>query len=328
MGTGARRAGAGTVSLEGMASLEPFTLRDIGSAEVFQTGETFEGAPLIDYQHPHDLIMRIAGSYARPAGATRLTLSAAVVGEPALGPTAFMHRASAAPNPTVPLGHHQLDSTHVTPGVVTAGLSAHGWGVEASAFHGREPDENRLDLDLGPLDSWSTRVSWTTPGGGALTGRRLYAQASGGRVHDPDPMEPGDQTKLTASMEFTGPVRAREAALTLAWGQNRSAFANEDAWLAEGTLRIHDRGTAYLRGEIVDKHILEAGGLHPPGFQHPHIISTVGALTVGYLHELVSGRGGSLGAGGDASVYYTPANIYVNYEHPYSFHLFLRWSPR
>ena len=52
---------ASHLRLDAMWSLEPFTLRDIGSPQVFQTGETFKGAPLIDYQHPHDLIMNLGG---------------------------------------------------------------------------------------------------------------------------------------------------------------------------------------------------------------------------------------------------------------------------
>lgn len=43
------------VRIDAMFSLEPFTLRDIGSPQVFQTGETFKGAPLIDYQVPENL---------------------------------------------------------------------------------------------------------------------------------------------------------------------------------------------------------------------------------------------------------------------------------
>ncbi len=57
--------GVSDLNLVAMFSLEPFTLRDIGSPQVFQTGETFNGAPLIDYQHPHDLIMNLGGVYSR-----------------------------------------------------------------------------------------------------------------------------------------------------------------------------------------------------------------------------------------------------------------------
>ena len=52
-----------------MLSFEPFSLDDIGSPQAFQTGETFNNAPIIDYQHPHDLLMQLAArSGARPDG--------------------------------------------------------------------------------------------------------------------------------------------------------------------------------------------------------------------------------------------------------------------
>ena len=47
--------GPGTFAFDAMLSLEPFTLDKIGSPQVFQTGETYHGGPIIDRQHPHDL---------------------------------------------------------------------------------------------------------------------------------------------------------------------------------------------------------------------------------------------------------------------------------
>ena len=142
-----------------MFSLEPFTLRDIGSPQVFQTGETFNGAPLIDYQHPHDLIMNLGGEYSRSRSAPRrVTLAAYAVGPAPIGPPVFMHRPSAIENPQAPLSHHYLDATHITPGVVSIGVERAGFKFEAGAFHGQEPDEDRLDLDTGALDSYGARA--------------------------------------------------------------------------------------------------------------------------------------------------------------------------
>ena len=160
MANGERPLGRARLGVHTMFSFEPFTLKDIGSAQVFQTGETYNGEPLIDYQHPHDLFTTLSVTYERPIGSWMLTTMAAAVGAPALGPPPFMHRPSAAENPQSPLGHHHLDSVHITPGVLTLGLWRGGAGVEASVFRGREPDENRTDIDLGALDSWSVRGSW------------------------------------------------------------------------------------------------------------------------------------------------------------------------
>lgn len=317
MGTGARRLGAAALTLYGMASLEPFTLRRLGSSQVFQTGETLDNAPLIDYQHPHDLLMGLSARLSMPVGAARAFVSGGLVDEPALGPTAFMHRVSAAANPTVPLAHHQLDSTHITPGVVTAGIERGALTAEASLFRGREPDENRRDLDLGALDSWSARIRWRR---GAVSG-----QVSGARLRQPDAIELGDVTRLTTSIEYAGAVRGRDTALMMAWGHNRESYGRESAYVAEAVMSLSARGATYSRAELVDKHILTAGGRHPPGFQHPHIFSRVGALTGGYLYRVIDRREGEIAVGADITGYRVPANLAASYGRPVSIHLFMRW---
>lgn len=318
MGVGTRRLGPSTLALHGMASLEPFTLRRLGSAQVFQTGETLDNAPLIDYQHPHDLIMDLSARVSTPLRGATLHLGGGLVDAPALGPTASMHRASASSNPTVPLAHHQLDATHITHGVVTAGVTHRAWTGEASLFRGREPDEDRLDLDLGALDSWSGRISWRRGG--------LMAQISGARLREPDAIELGDVTRLTSSIEYTGAMFGRLVATTVAWGENRAMFGVENAYLAEAVTEFGPQGSIYVRGELVEKHILSAGGRHPPGFQHPHIFSRVGALTGGYLHRVGNRPGGQLAIGGDITGYRVPANLVELYGLPVSIHLFIQWS--
>ena len=318
MATAARRLGNGSFSLHGMLSFEPFTLRDLGSSQVFQTGETFGGAPLIDYQHPHDLIMGLSAAYERPIGETMLVVRGGLVDEPALGPTAFMHRATAMLHPTAPLAHHELDSTHITPGVITVGIRRGPWQIESSAFRGREPDEDRTDLDLGALDSYAFRLSWRRG--------ETRAQVSAGRIEEPHVTEPGDITRITASMEHAATLAGRTLGLTLAWGQNRERFAVENGWLTEATLHLSARGTGYLRGEIADKHILGAGGAHPPGQAHPHIISTVGALTVGYQHQLWRDALHAIAVGADITGYYVPSELQQAYARPLSAHIYARWN--
>jgi hypothetical protein len=332
MAMAARAIGPGALTLHGMLSLEPFTLRELGSAQAFQTGETFGGAPLIDYQHPHDLLMGLSARYERAVGPAMLSIGGGLVDAPALGPTAFMHRASARLHPTAPLSHHQLDSTHITHGVISGGARRGAWGLEASAFRGREPDEDRVALDLGALDSYSVRGSWSR--------NSTRAQLSVGWLADPHLSEPGDVTRLTASIEHERVFRGQPVALTVAWGQNRGNFSNENGFLVEAAVGVVPRGTAYLRGEIVDKHILEAGGAHLRGLQHPHLLSTVGALTTGYQHrvwlypragqpsENTRGSLQSLSIGADVTIHRTPANLSVAYGHPVSIHLYGRWTVR
>jgi hypothetical protein len=313
---GERAAGHGTLKLSSMLSFEPFTLKDIGSPQVFQTGETYQGAPLIDYQHPHDLFTNLGMGYTRPMSSYQLSLGAYIVGSPALGPEPFMHRPTATENPQAPLSHHNLDSTHITPGTLNLGISRNGFGVETSWFHGREPDENRTDLDLGALDSWSVRGSWTR---GAWK-----AQASGGHLNSPEASEPTrDITRLTASVGHTT-TGAISTAVFAAWGQNREVHGPMSALLFESTISWLDRHYLYARAELVTKDILNAGGHDPAGFTDYHELSRIGAYTLGYTRDLHRAVRARVGVGGDVTMYYVPDNLQESYGAPVSFHLFVR----
>jgi hypothetical protein len=316
---GQRPVGPGTLTLPAMFSLEPFTMHDIGSPQVFQTGETYKTGPLIDYQHPHDFFMQLGGQYRVPRGEVGMHLAAYIVGPPALGPTPSMHRASARDNPTSPLIHHYTDSTHISFGVVTAGLDLHGFAIEGSSFKGEEPDEDRLNIDRPRLDSWSVRGSW----------RRgpWYAQFSGGHLHRPEPFELFDMTRLTSSIEFNGAVRGREVAATALWGQNREVHGILDGYLFEWDVRADRHGFLYGRAETVAKDLLDLGGPDPPGFSEFHRISQVAALTIGYVHDFVERRWGRIGIGGDATVYSVPENMLDSYGSPHSYHFFVRYRP-
>jgi len=318
MATGAHTAGAGRLTLSAMVSLEPFTLKKIGSPQVFQTGETFQGAPLIDYQHPHDLFVALGAAYVRSAGVWKLSVEGDLVGAPALGPEPFMHRSSTRDNPQAPLSHHQLDSTHVTPGVLTFGVSRDDAGVDASWFRGREPDEKRTDLDLGALDSWSIRGHWTS---GAWN-----AQVSGGHLTNPEITSPGrDITRLTASIAYTRMAGAIATALFVVWGENREAHGPMDAYLFESEIEWLGRNYLYSRAELVTKDILNAAGNDPLGFIDFHPLSRVGAFTLGYTHDLNGSDRGRLGLGGDVTMYYVPPNLKDNYGGPISMHVVLRY---
>ena len=316
MGAGERTLGGGRLRLHSMVSFEPFTMQALGSPQVFQTGETYRQAPLIDYQHPHDLFMDLGATYTHPMRAAHAFAELAVVGSPALGPTPFMHRAAAAENPTVPLGHHQMDATHITHGVVTGGISQGRFTVDASVFRGAEPDENRKDIELGALDSYSGRVAWKRRG--------WNAQVSAAHLTTPEWVEPfSDVTRLTASLEFA----SDRVATLLAWGENREIHGVLDAYLFEATLHGSRRQAWYTRAELATKDILNAGGRHPRGVVHFHPLSRVGELTVGYVFDVLESRAGRLGLGGDATVYRVPPNLRDNYGSPASFHVFIRYRP-
>jgi len=320
MTAGARAVGRGRFGVHFMFTAEDYSMHRYGSPQVFQTGETYLGATLVDYQHPHDVVMAANARFEWPVNARwRLSIEGGPVGAPAIGPEVFMHRASAEGNPTAPLGHHFLDSTHVTHGVVTLGVTRGAFTAEGSAFHGREADEDRLRVEFGPIDSYAGRVSWRRG--------RWQAQVSGAHLKFPDPTEYTDHDMGTASVSYTGSWRERPLAVTLAAGVTRESAFKITSWtgLAEAAWHAAPRDLLYLRGELMKKDLLTAGGYHPPGFAHDHMLSRIGALTLGYEREIARTRAGRFGIGGDATTYYRDPNLDENYGYPFSAHIFLRY---
>ena len=319
---GVRRFGASTLTLQGMVSLEPFTIHAGGSPQLFQSGESYQQVPLVNYQHPHDLLMGLGATYRLERRPITWIFTAALVGSPALGPTAFMHRESARDNPQVPLSHHSVDSTHITPGVVTVGAAVGAFTIEGSAFRGEEPDENRTNIERPRLNSWSARVGW----------RRgpWEAQVSGGRLHDPEWFEPYMTTRLTASLGFNGSIWSRPLAATAAWGENRenNGYDNvDDSYLVEWDLRATTNTVFYGRVERATKQLLGLG-FHPAGFTHPHFYSHLDTATFGVVRDLPIARGSRIGLGADFTFYpRTSQELTDLYEGSHSYHFFVRWRP-
>ncbi|HTL99900.1 MAG TPA: hypothetical protein VL503_02105 [Candidatus Omnitrophota bacterium] len=252
MGMAQRAAGPGRLGLRAMLSAEPATIGKNGYPLLLQTGETANGrTPLIDRQHPHDLFMELAATYSVSRGNRSLFLYGGLPGEPALGPPAFMHRFSGAAFPQAPITHHWLDSSHITFGVLTGGLVAGAWKLEASAFRGREPDENRWDIESPKLDSHSFRLSWNPSPHWAL-------QASRGRLNSPEQLEPEiDVDRTTASVIVAADLKPGHFESTIAWGRNRNRPGPTlDAFTGEAALEIAGRHTLFARVERVEKNEL------------------------------------------------------------------------
>jgi hypothetical protein len=331
MGMAERPAGGGTLRFNLMLSLEPATLGENGYRELFQIGETSNGHALIDHQHPHDLLMQAAVVWRVPLPRDyRLTLAGAPVGEPALGPVAFMHRASAFENPTAPLGHHLSDSTHISMGVLTAGLDRGPWQIEGSLFHGAEPDEQRWDrMDPGALDSWSIR-GWYRP-------NAVWTfQLSHGFLNDPEATDPGDVRRTTASASWMQRRSSGWTAATLVYGRNNDPGRDLNALLAEATHAFR-RETVYGRFEArqVETDLLRFG-IHgfvggdtktdvPEGVGG---VDTIVATTIGGTHRIAERAGWDLAAGADVTFHRVPAVLQPLYgRQPVSFHVFLRLRP-
>lgn len=316
---GTRPLGPGLVDLRAMASLEAFTLPPGGTPQLFQTGESYQGRPLLDRQHPHDVAMELSGRYTwTPRASTSLFGYAALAGEPALGPTAFMHRPSAADDHWPPLAHHLQDSTHVTYGVLTAGLRQGPFQLEGSLFNGREPDENRVGFDLGALDSWSARLSW-------VPSPNWTAQVSHGRLKDPELLTPGDVERTTASAQHVMAFPGGFFSNALIWGQNREhhdGLVVLQSYGAESQLDWAWRNHVYGRLELVDK-----AGLALTG-GHDHDVHRVTALTLGGIRDIDASDAFDLGLGADATVYSLDAETRAVYgDNPFSFRVYLRLRP-
>ena len=333
---GEHALGRGRLTVQGMLSLEPFTVGKLvwvgnppepvqtpigGSPQLFQTGESFQGQPLVNVQHPHDLLMGLGLTYRIQQSKVTYVLGADLVGSPTLGPTPFMHRESARDNPQVPLAHHDLDSTHITPGVVRGGIETGPMAFEASVFRGEEPDENHTNIELPGLNSWAARVRWHQG--------PWDAQVSGGRLHNPEWFEPYETTRLTASIGFNGDVASRPLAATLAWGhhsEDNGYNDHADSFLLEWDLRLTGKTTFYGRAEADEKQIFGLG-LHPKGFNHPHFYSHVRPLTLGIVRDIAPVRYGRLGIGADITVYGMSQDMVEYFDGSQSFHVFLRWRP-
>lgn len=320
MAMGHQRAGRGMLTLSGMASLEPLTVGGSGYSQVFQVGEAYRELPITDRQHPHDLLARLSIGWEVPLGKTRLSFIAAPVGEAALGPVAFMHRASAADNPTAPLSHHTLDSTHIAHSVALIRVDRRRVSLEGSVFRGREPDEHRYDLEMGAPDSWSARA-WIRPA------RGWTVQLSHGFLNEPEELEPGDQRRTNASVSWYRPRPGRFSAVTIAVGRVARPFNETYGVLIEGTHQF--MGTSVYgrveRQDVESEVLLFNRSVHVP---HPgELIETVKAFTWGAVRNVAKLDAWSLGLGGDMTAYRSPRLLAITHgRRPISFHLFLRLS--
>jgi hypothetical protein len=309
--------GRGTILFRQMFSAESLTAPHPGFPELFQTGETYHGQALVDHQHPHNVFAELSLYYTHPiSDKVSWLFYGGPVGEPALGPVAFMHRASAAELPMAPLSHHLQDSTHTSFGVATTGLIVDRFKIEGSLFNGREPNEQRYGIQLAVLDSWSARLS-------VAPSSRWTAQYSYGRLEHPEALEPGSERRQSASIEYVHPWDDGSWATSVIWGRKHKELEdrNQNSYLLESTLNFKARNYAYSRLELVGK-----DELFPNDPAHPNF--RIGAYTVGGAHDLVQNHLWQLAVGADVTFYSKPAALSAAYgDNPVSFQIFVRMRP-
>jgi hypothetical protein len=301
------------LQLRTMMSLEP-AMKHEGYPNLFATGEAANGNPLVDRQHPHDLFMELSARIDVDTSFGKVFLYGGPVAEPALGPSAFMHRASARLNPEAPITHHWFDSTHISYGVITAGVSGQKWQVEASAFRGREPDEFRWNIETPKLDSWSARLSWNPS-------PRWAAQVSYGQIKSPEELEPlTDENRFTTSISYAKGGLSATAAFS---SKQKRPGRTLTAWLIEGNWDFSKHHTVFGRVENVNNDELfpnPASPLHDLPFR-------VSKFTAGYGYTIPITKHVNLALGGSASIYAKPAALDAAYgKNPFSYTLFAKLS--
>ncbi len=313
MGSAEHSVGSkGAFQVDLMLSLEAATITGERYPLLFQTGETAYGRALYDAQHPHNFIMALGFHYAYTLTEnTTLDVYVAPVGDPALGPVAYPHRASAEELPEATLSHHLQDSTHISDDVITVGISRNQFRLEASGFHGAEPGENRWIIQQGRIDSYSGRL-WYLPN------KHWAAQVSAGRITHPEALEPGDQVRTTASVSYTS---SSHWSTSLIWGRNHDTFTqhNNNAYLAESVLSFAGKNFLTGRIELVDKDELFPTG--PPDQD----TFRIGAYTLGYTRDVSLFSRVETGIGANFSFYTLPDAIKPIYgNHPVGGNIFIR----
>jgi hypothetical protein len=328
MGSVGHRVGSkGAFQFDAMLSLDPATITGERYPLLFQTGETAYGRALFDAQHPHNFIMALGVHYAYEVSEnTTIRLYAAPVGDPALGPVAYPHRASAEQLPQAPISHHLQDSTHISDDVVTVGISHKAFLLEASGFHGAEPGENRWIIQQGAMDSWSTRL-WYFPS------KNWAAQVSVGRLKHPEALETGDQVRSTASVSYSRPMAGSSWSSSLIWGRNHNTgtYRNTNSYLSETVVPVSRRNFITGRIELADKDELFSAQPYLEARLDRLYGSTfrIGAYTVGYTRDVALFSRIATGVGANLSFYSLPDAIKPYYgNHPLGGNIYLRFSLR
>ena len=325
----------GRLQARTMLSLDPLTITNRGYPLLLQTGESYNGEPLHDRQHPHDFWMELGALFQRQVTKTiAWSIYAAPSGEPALGPVAFMHRPSAMDNPTAPITHHWQDATHISFGVLTTGFYTHTWQLEGSIFNGREPDQNRWDFDPIKLDSYSGRLT--------VNPNRSWSLAAGyGYMKSPEALHPTESMHRVTASVLHGKALGNDGqvATTLAWGANkhRTQPTQSHSVLLESEAILGKANTLFGRAEfvqktaedlVVDNPVTVSSGTVLPGFPATTRFN-VGTTQLGYIRELARTHWATIGLGAAGTINFVPSSLepYYGSKNPIGTFVFLHLRP-
>jgi hypothetical protein len=320
-----RPLGRGQLQIRAMVSAEPWTIGSRGYPLLVQSGESYQGAPLRDRQHPHDLFMELAALYERPVARNLgLSLYLAAVGEPAVGPVAFPHRPSAADDPLAPISHHWQDGTHITFGVVTAGIFTRSVKLEASWFNGREPDEIRTNFDYAGrrLDSYSARVTLNPSARWSLSAWYGYLKSPEG-LHPDESLHRFGAAALTT--QPVGTIGTWSGALVYGVNDPIGTGRPASSVLLESTIGLDATNCFFGRVEFVRKNAEELAIAPVPATTQ----YDVGALAIGYMRAVGSVAGLTAGVGVRGAVNLVPSSLSSVYgsRSPVGVAIYLRLRP-
>ncbi|WPP52020.1 hypothetical protein [Catalinimonas niigatensis] len=323
MAMGQRKVGErGLLRFSSMFSLDPLFGGE-GYPLLFQTGETFQGKPLVDRQHPHNLFSELSIAYTHLFSEDAdAFVYLAYPGEPALGPVAFMHRPSSQNNLDSPLGHHWQDATHITFGVATLGFRYKVFKLEGSVFTGREPGEARYGFDKPRFDSYSYRLS-------ANPHPQLALQFSQAFLKSPEPIDPDkDVWRSTASVLHAFPLKPGNYNLTsgLIWGYNDAGEDHtEHSITLESNLQLNRFGV-YGRYEWIQK---SAEELQVEVVEEDHHLFKINTLTIGSSYIFLKALNTNLAVGVQGSIYMAESTLDEVYgNNPLAGQVYLRIYPQ
>lgn len=328
MGMAQKRVGEKNLFfIRSMISADPLIMGGNGYPLLLQTGETFEDEPLIDRQHPHDLISELAAGISHSFNnKTDAYVYVGFPGEPAIGPPAFMHRPSALILSTSPIGHHWQDATHILFGVATAGFRYNKVKFEGSWFTGREPDEDRYSFDEPRFDSWSVRTSVLPSSSLALQGSFGYLKSP--EVHVPENYVYRGSVSALHNLHFSD---HRILSSAVVWGMNHSFVSAQPgenttshSFLLESTM-YGERLNFFTRLELVQKtfHELE---IHDVADENQNALTS--AVSLGYSFYLLKNCYFFADIGSVATVNVIPEDLNPYYGRlPFSLQIYLRCVP-
>ena len=321
MGMASRPVGPSQLTFNIMLSLDPATAGKSGYAELFQVGEALNGRPLVDRQHPHDFVMQLAAVWRTPIGDnTGLTIAGGPAGEPALGPVAFMHRASCAEYPfaTLVASHLRFHSHR---------LRRRDGGDRSRRLDGRGVAVQRPRARRGSLGLRLRDAQFRVGAGVVSADRRVAVQASTGHLVDPEELEPGNIERTTVSASWLKQNDMDFRAITIGYGVNAAEHGTRQAMFAEGTRHV-GLNSLFLRAETLQVEtnvlLMDTALASEREAQRKNV---VGTLTFGAVRDFLRWRGFEGGLGAAITFYAVPEVLKPSYGRPVSWQLYFRLRP-